>query len=391
MARPIILTISLFVFLASCQGSQKSTDVGGSWSQGMQGLKKSFTALLPAIYSKKRFNNPDNRERIKKRIEELSANSHNVSDGAMKKKWPGSDPGIQVVAGRLDTEIKVAKDSFNAGNLEFARRTLKSVAKNCFFCHSQNNVGPQLHNTKMVLNTSELLKTERADLLVATRNFEEALKVLKSAMTDKSYTMSYPFEVERALRRYLALSTRVQKNPKEAIATLNTLLNKGVKPVYLRENIISWRDSLNTWAREIRRKKKKMSPLKEARTLIKRAQTLQEYPVDNSADVYYLRATNLMHDYLLQNPKKRDLAQALFLLGTSYEVLADIGLWDVSDIYYEACIRKMPHSQQSFQCYRRWEQRVYTGYSGSGGIYIPKMIRKRMADLKALAQPIKKK
>jgi hypothetical protein len=360
------------------------------WSAKMQEMRGQFTQLMPYIYSEKAFLAPENEKEIAPLIQSLENTTRKISHETVKEVR-SADPGFRFVANRLDTELIVAQETFESGNKEYSRRLLKNVVKNCFYCHSQTNQGPRFDNIQIEVNNTDLNRTERADLLVAMRNYKGALKELENVLTDKQYLQSNPFEQERALRKYLALSIRVNNDPAEARKLMQKLLKSDVKPIYLQDHIKAWEKSLAKWERELKSsKKKKAGGLKEARRLVKQAQVVQEFPVDNSGDVYYLRATNLLHDYLAEEKKKTNAIEALYLLGSSYEVLANIGLWDMSDVYYEACIRQSPHTTMAERCFKRWEQNMYLGYSGSGGIFIPKTVRTRMSELKELAKPLKK-
>lgn len=385
------LLLSL-AFLVNCETSTKSppkeSKATESWSENMQKLATNLTEFFPLIYSQRNFNNPTNEKRINQYLRELLEASHTIVKGATPN-FAASDPGMRFMADRLDAELKMAQENFKNGNKEYARRAAQSVVKNCVFCHSQNQLGPQFDSKFVTQNYPGLLKTERADLLIATRNYDAAIKELESALADKEYVTQNPFETERALRRYLAVTVRVKKDPTLAYELMQKTLAQGVRPEYLSDLVKSWRDSLAQWRNEMAAKKKpaKLSPVDQAKQLIQKAQVVQDYPVDNAGDVYYLRATAILHDYLLQSPDGKDAVRALLLLGTSYEVLNEIGLWDISDRYYEECIRKSPHTEISLVCYKKIEQSTYAGYSGSGGVFIPSSVRQRLAELKELSKP----
>lgn len=378
-------------FIASCESTRekKATDTApSSLNATMIQLGQRLTEFFPILYSKSQYRAPENEKLITKEITALLSAAHSINqqEGVTKK-----DPGMMFVAGRLDGELNAALESFKNGQKDYSQRMVQSVVRNCFYCHSQSGMGPQWQvNFNSFGSMPNLLKSEQSDLYVATRQFDKALEVLKQAAMEKEYYMNYPFEREKAIRKFLALSIRVKQDPKIALELLNSVLEEEVKPNYLEDQVTSWKDSLVQWVREEKAKKPTpQNPVKQAEKLIRQAQTVQDFPVDNSGDVYYLRASALLHNFLQQNPKGPETVQALYLLGVSYEVLSDIGPWDLADFYYEVCIRQSPHSEIAMKCYRRWEQAIYAGYSGSGGVFIPPVVRTRMKDLRELAQPVK--
>jgi hypothetical protein len=120
---------------------------------------------------------------------------------------------------------------------------------------------------------------------------------------------------------------------------------------------------------------------------MERASQIKKYPSDSSGNIYYLRATSCLHDFLRQYPDSPDVAKALLLLGTCYETLQAPELWSVHELYYEACIRKSPYTQIAESCYDKYEQSVFFGYSGSSGLSLPKEAKKHLKVLKKLATP----
>ena len=57
------------------------------------------------------------------------------------------------------------------------------------------------------------------------------------------------------------------------------------------------------------------------------------------------------------------------------------------ELYYEACVRRAPHTTTSAECFRRFEESIYFGYSGSGGVSLPDDVRKNLAELRDLSAP----
>ena len=51
-----------------------------------------------------------------------------------------------------------------------------------------------------------------------------------------------------------------------------------------------------------------------------------------------------------------------------------------------AGFRKSPHSNTADLCYRRYEESVYAGFTGSSGTDIPPEIKRRLVELRGLAK-----
>ena len=123
----------------------------------------------------------------------------------------------------------------------------------------------------------------------------------------------------------------------------------------------------------------------EALRLTAEAHRLQKYPLDRSADVIYLRASAALHHLLQVAPEGRHAGEAFLLAGLCYEVLKPLNLEELHEIYYEACIKKVPHSATAELCYHRYEESIYMGFTGSGGTDIPQDVKEKLGKLENLA------
>ncbi|MCB0385277.1 MAG: hypothetical protein KDD43_07775, partial [Bdellovibrionales bacterium] len=194
----------------------------------------------------------------------------------------------------------------------------------------------------------------------------------------------FPFEVERALRRYLSLMVRVKKEPTRAVTKLDQFLDRKAVPYYLIEDTRKWKKSLETWSSSISGKTSVKNPIGTAKSMIQKARRGQEYRKDHSSDVEYLVATTILHEGLTGMKRASQLAEAYFLLGESYEVLGDLGYWNLHEFYFESCVREWPKGPLARKCYERLEESVFVGYSGSSGVHVPYHEKKRLNELKNL-------
>ncbi|NDD04385.1 MAG: hypothetical protein EB078_05730, partial [Proteobacteria bacterium] len=140
--------------------------------------------------------------------------------------------------------------------------------------------------------------------------------------------------------------------------------------------------------------KKKMSPeelIQKAQKLIERASSLQTFPADENGDISYLRASNYLHAALDDNPGSKLRVEALYLLGVAYSALQDPTVWDLDRLYFESCIREAPQTDLAKKCYRRYSDKIYMGYTGSAGTFIPEDEVKRLEELRKLAEGKKAK
>ncbi|NJL25935.1 MAG: hypothetical protein HC902_12720 [Calothrix sp. SM1_5_4] len=206
-------------------------------------------------------------------------------------------------------------------------------------------------------------------------------------MNSAEFQQNYSFDYESLLRRYMALIIRVEGTPQRALRELDKILDRGLAPQYLQQQAEGWKQSLAGWAREKRREIRTAKELfAEVNRRFAKAGALQRYEKDHTGDVEYLRATALLHEgmKILKTPAEE--AQALYMLGRAYEVLDELGSWNLHESYYEACFVKEPKSQTGKSCFNRLEASLYMGYSGSAGTNLPAEEKERLQRLKQMMQ-----
>lgn len=349
----------------------------------MQNLEQSLNHMIPLIYDRAEFTDSRNEKKIRAGMESFSKSVHNISPDK-SKELVGQDPLFTFTLNRFRGDLNRAVEGFDSGHKEYSRSVMKSVVGHCFRCHTRNAVGPEFKGGGLDLAGLKLNRLEKSDLLVASRRYDEALTTLESVIDDNKEGRDFPFEVERALRRYLSLMVRVKKEPSRAITKLDQFLERKAVPYYLIEDTRKWKKSLESWSSSIKGGTSAKNPIRTAKNMIQKARKGQEYRKDHSSDVEYLVATTILHDGLTGMKRASQLAEAYFLLGESYEVLGDLGYWNLHEFYFESCVREWPKGPLARKCYERLEESVFVGYSGSSGVHVPYHEKKRLNELKNL-------
>ena len=348
----------------------------------MQNMAVDVKKLVPFIYDRDAYLDPKNHEQILAHLREFAQAAHTVSPEA-GKKFLGDDLLIEYSLRNLKEDLNRAAYSFHVGQKDFSRTTAKASLNHCFRCHSVTQVGGGSAWDLDVTNL-KLQPLEKADLLVASRKTDKALSYMEAMLNSGEMQKNYAFDFESLLRRYLALIIRVENAPQRALVELNKVLSNSDTPHYILEQGNGWRASLKAWAAE-----KKKPPFntpkqvfKELEARFTKAEAIQHYEKDHAGDVEYLRATATLHQGMKLMKKPADQVRALFLLGKAYEVLDELGSWNLHESYYEACLLKDPKAELAKTCYNRLEASLYMGYSGTSGIHLPPEERQRLQKLK---------
>lgn len=381
MKKNVFIRIVFLVGLVIVFHHSFAANIDPRWASKMRKLVDAYSELAPYIYSESRFHDPKNAQPIEKAMKDFVELSHKVNLNAKSQEYIG-DPSLALISQRLEEDAEQALTAFRDGNLHFSRSRIRSVTRSCFQCHSRMPDGPELIGSTMQIKGDWIAQSEVVDVLVATRQFDAALEKLNSIFSDSAYIASHPLEYQKSIRKFLAIAVRVKQEPDLAMQMINQINASKVAPEFVKEDSKIWRSHILSWKTE---KRKAVPSLEVARSLIESGKNVQKFPMDNRGDVLYLRASALLHEYLLQKHSKNDTAEAYYLLGSCYEILREAGQWFLHETYFEACVRSAPKTKWAKLCYHRYEMSTYVGYSGSGGVFLPDAIKEKLNELKKIA------
>jgi len=375
----------LLVSNLGCSKPEVKANAETTWPENMQKLAATFRDLIPYVYNREAFEDPKNKKIILEKIQNFNKASH-VIPIEKAQQILGEDPLVNVSIKGLDTEVQSALTTFERGNYRYSRHLLQHSLNYCFACHTRNQSGPRYDFWDFSdPRADDMNVIQKSKIMVATRQFEKAKETLKSTLMSGKKEGDNPYLQEQAIKQFLAVVVRAEKSPEEGYQFVNGLINRVELPVYLSKNLQSWEKSFVQWMGELKSKKKSTNFLEDAKKLVKVSNLLHSGEDSDSKYVDYLRASSLLHDSLMNPKNKTTKAESLYLLGVVYELLGDSGFWELPDVYFEACVRELPNSNTAKSCYRKYEQNIVVGYSGSAGIFIPSDERMKLNELKKLA------
>ncbi|MBY0469519.1 hypothetical protein K2X30_00010 [bacterium] len=365
-----------------------------AWKNKMNQMYSLLSELLMDTSMGERFNDPDNRSRITANAKRLSeiAKEMDVAlkggKGKAKIQISDKDPSLPMIMDLFYDQTEEAYSALQSGNRDYARGLLRNVTGYCISCHTRSGTGPESSLPKPD-GFGKLTAMQKAEFFAASRQFDAALDELKTVIDDGDYAKANPFQWEKAVRYALAIAIRVKNDPAQAKKLTEKVMDSKTAPAFLKGNAKKWKVAVEAWQKESKTTipKKKDALMREAVRLIGQAKKLQNYPSDRAGDIYYLRASSRLHEMMSLAPKGKELAEALYLAGLSYESLSYLNFWALPDLYYESCIKKAPHTSLSQECYRQLEENTYVGYSGSAGTDIPFAVRDHLNHLQQMATP----
>ncbi|NJL25957.1 MAG: hypothetical protein HC902_12860 [Calothrix sp. SM1_5_4] len=227
---------------------------------------------------------------------------------------------------------------------------------------------------------------ERIEFQAASRQFDPVLTEVVGKLKDPSHVAISPMDLERAARIALSVAVRVKQDPDRAAFLAQAVIDSPNASFATKEAARAWLKDIKVWQGEKARKyASDKDVMAAARVLLKKKGEVDEPVLGDHSEVKFLRASLLMHDLLRGHPQSPYTAEALYTIGRSYESLRDLGLWSLHEMYYLACINKVPHTALSERCYKNYEESVTLGYTGSSGVHLPAAVRKHLSDVKATA------
>lgn len=358
-----------------------------SWNKKMQGLYISLAELLTDTTTDRRFNDPKYKKQIQKNADFLAKVTHDLSK--QKLNLPNTDPTLQIISGLLAREAKDAAQALRDGNRSYARTILNTLPSYCVSCHTRNQTGAQFKELALDPTQNTMSPFERGEFFAATRQFDRALAEFDQNIKDSKAAETDHWSWRRSIQEALTIAVRVKKDPKLADSIVKTVKNTKSAPYFLKEEAKAWEASIKEWKDESSKSNLSENELlAETKRLMAKAREIQKFAVDRNADIYYLRASSLAHDLLQSAKTEQMMGEALLMLGMSYEVLNPLRNDNLQQIYYEACILKVPHTQVSELCYRRYEENLILGFAGSSGISVPRSLRERLHKLETLSRPM---
>ncbi len=190
-----------------------------------------------------------------------------------------------------------------------------------------------------------------------------------------------------ALRHNLAIRVRVRGDAAGTVALPEKLAARKDLPEHMLNEVRPWLRQARAWKADPFVASKATAPalVKKARRLLESGPVANNFLFDNERTVDFYRASNYLHTALTLAPTSSLRAEALYLLALSTSASPEPLLWDLDMLYLEACVRQHPHSTFAKRCFDSYQERIFFGYTGSGGVHVPDDELDKLGTLRRLA------
>lgn len=372
--RAIAVFFLILLFACPLHAQEKKAELKSK----MHEVYQAFKPLQRYLASEERFVDPKNEEEILKLINTLDSSFHSDT---VQHGFASGEPGFETTLEVLSDMLSDSRSRFAEGRKQYALWRLRTVSNYCVTCHTRHKVQIDFQDD---INLDALEPFERAELLLASRQFDKAAEAFLKVLDQKDLRIRW---IE-ALRKYLVIQTRVHPDPDKAIAALKRVLQSKKLVRGEEREVAQWIESLDRWERE---KPQKEATLKKAARLIRTGSRIQDDQIGVQSSVDLLRATAVLHAALdgakpLQGEER---AEALYLLGVAYSRLPTFFVNELPELFLKRAIRQYPGTDIAERSYQLFQTLMFTGFSGSSGLHLPDDVRLEMRELHDIAYGVK--
>ncbi|MCB0356409.1 MAG: hypothetical protein KDD40_05350 [Bdellovibrionales bacterium] len=380
-----------FLLLVSCTHTPKGNqelEQKVNWQADMHKLALSMSKLLPIAVSSQEFHNPQNAEVIKTEMEKLVQVSKGLKNNPHATK---GDPILQFTAQKFSEDLEFAFEQYKLGNADFAQSNIRNATSYCIGCHTRSNQGRQL-DWAWGVDLQKLNKLDRAQYLVAIRDFDKALEAYKELLSDKKLAQTQPQSWETSAKKSMAIAVRVKRDPQLALSLVDEILKANSVPPSMQQTLLEWRLAIKDWSKSEKaqaatKKTSYKKLMEQANRLLQKGWQATQFPQSSAGAIYFLWSSSILHDLLETPSTNKERAEALYTAGLVAERLKDINLWTLHEVYYENCIRILPRTQLAKKCYLRYEAVVLANYmNGPYAGQVPVHVRHHLDRLRRTAE-----
>lgn len=381
-----LLLMVFFVFLLLGRSVHAEKVVPKSWREQMGELSQALKDIGPDLFSKSKTPGSKAFKAKAKKLYDISkAIDPDTSHGA---QVPDQDPTLPYLSSLFREDMGRAYRSLQAGHIDYAKGVIRSSVSYCIACHTRSNSGaqfPLLSSFSSQLSTASWV--DRISFQAASRQFDPVYNEVVRQLKGRQEKQVTAMDLEKGVQIALAITVRVKQSPEQAMTLAKSVFNSPLMNDFMKKKAQLWIKDIGDWQREgPRTYEKDADYLAQATQLVGILDAKSEAAWKPGSEVKYLRASMLMHQMLGKYPNSPLAAEALYLTGLSYDVLQDLGIWSIHEMYYQACIEKKPHSELAERCYERYKESVIFGYSGSAGTFVPDIVQIHLKQLQRMAE-----
>jgi hypothetical protein len=362
-----------------------SIGVGAVWSQERSKTKASMRGIFVTVtkaylYSldAKAFEDPANNAEITSMLQALAANASDL-----ELHGGGLNPSFEYMRRSLAQDAVEALDRFQEGQYMGARFVLSKITENCVTCHSKLPIRGKFDPGANFVDQAKIKKLkplERAELDIATRQFDTALTTYEKIFADPE-TSAETLALAGAWEKYIRLCVGVFDNTARPIAALQKFVQRPDVSASQKKLVSGWIDQL----RKLDLDSAVGHELEVSRRMLKHAEDNIRFASDRSQMVDYIAVATILNRFLATNPKGNlAVAEAFYILGVA-EARIQRSYWiSETGILLAQAIREAPKSEIAKKAYAFLEEYTISSHLATTSRDVSPELKANLEDLRKL-------
>lgn len=344
----------------------------------MREVLGALQSVLPLSLDEKRFADPARRAEIQKALAILSRNA-----GKLSAHGAGHGSGFEFLSASLAREAAEIERRFAAKRFREAQFELHEFTENCVACHARL---PDPHDAQISSHfmgekeVADLPLPERAQLAMATRQFEHALAAQEAMLTSPEFDVG-SIDLLAYLDDYIEVCVRVKRDLTRPARALETFAKRPDLRPALHGELQQWIADLRAFGARA-----PVEGLDAGRKLAQETEAASAGGREHAMLVRFEIASGALLRYVASLPDGDPrAAEAYYWLGVIESRIGRSFWLSQAEPYLEASIRLAPGDPIAPKAYALLEEFVTGGYTGSSGEHVPADVKAWLAELKRLA------
>lgn len=348
--------------------------------QIMREVFGALRAVLPLSLDEQRFADPAQRDAIRKSLAILSRNASKLSaHGA------GHGQSFEFLSGSLAREAAEIERRFAARRFREAQFELHEFTENCVACHSRLPDPEDSQLSSRFMDDAQIAALplpERAQLAMATRQFDRALSAHEAMLSSPEFDVS-SIDLLGYLDDYIEVCVRVKRDFERPARTLETFAKRPDLRASLKSDVSQWVKDLREFGARA-----PVEGLDAGRKLAQATEAASSKGEEHAMLVRFEVASGALLRYVASLPDgDARAAEAYYWLGVIESRIGRSFWLSQTEPYLEAAIRLAPGDPVAAKAYAMLEEFEVGAYTGSSGEHVPEDVKARLAELKRLAAP----
>ncbi|MBW2714987.1 MAG: hypothetical protein JRD03_02875 [Deltaproteobacteria bacterium] len=344
----------------------------------MREIFEGIRVALPASVDREVFEKPRNQGEIYAALDILARNATLLED-----HFQGSDAQLGFLARSIERDAVEANTAYIHGQYARSAFVLRQIVENCVVCHTRlpadrGSLVAEGFVDEGVM--ASLPPKPKSTLLIATRQFDEALDALESVFND---WLTHPAVLLGPLTDYLVVSIRVKGDYERPIPALETFSKREDLWPSLREDVDEWIVALPS----LQERAASASTVASARAIIEEGDTLDENGDGQGSLLHFIVASSILERYIAAHPvASPELGEAFYLRGI-LETRIGRNYWvSTAPFFLEESIRSAPSEPSAEEALAVLERELFALYEGSDVEELPAEEVVHLAELRALIE-----